>query len=217
MYHREGEKFNREQIEVKKTKLDQKLRNETKIEYNKVKNISITEEEDVILLPKDNVKADNIYKDENEHILPLRNKDTILETQPDTLEKQEEDEIFLVKEILHRESEKTEENNKTQERHDFIKRNNIWSLGETVLTRYYCRGKWKYYVGVITEIVRDENCYKISYYKTTFQKGYKFTKPKRADVDIVHDDVIVKAIQLLQITENPDTYVLMEDEDSVYF
>lgn len=61
--------------------------------------------------------------------------------------------------------------------------------------------------------------YSIAFYKTTGKNNdKKFVKPKRiVDKDIVPEDSILKVVELLQINENPDEYVLMQDEDDIYF
>lgn len=61
--------------------------------------------------------------------------------------------------------------------------------------------------------------YSVAFYKTISKNNdKKFVKPKRiVDKDIVPEDSIVKVVELLQINENPDEYVLMQDEDNIYF
>lgn len=95
-----------------------------------------------------------------------------------------------------------------------------YDIGQTVLVRYYGKKTWKYYVGWITEIKNSQfnRKYEISFYRTVRAKNnLKFVKPKKCDVDLVPIDVIVKEIQLIQIRENPDEYVLNNDEEEVYF
>lgn len=41
-----------------------------------------------------------------------------------------------------------------------------WEINNTVLTRYYLKKSWKYYIGVIQQIDNDSEHYEISYYKT---------------------------------------------------
>lgn len=92
-------------------------------------------------------------------------------------------------------------------------------IDDTVLARYYSRKNWKYYIGVITEIKRENvNKYGLSFYKTILrQKELKFVKPKRQDVDYLPEASIVKKIDLMQISEFPQEFVLFNDEDSVIF
>lgn len=92
-------------------------------------------------------------------------------------------------------------------------------IDDTVLARYYSRKNWKYYIGVITEIKRENvNKYGLSFYKTIRrQKELKFVKPKRPDVDYLPKSSIVKKIDLMQISEFPQEFVLFNDEDSVLF
>ncbi|CAG5059785.1 unnamed protein product [Parnassius apollo] len=94
---------------------------------------------------------------------------------------------------------------------------NEYKTGDTVLTRYYTKS-WKYYVGVIENAYLATKKYTINYYKTIGRKGnVKFVVPKRKDQDCVPEVSIVKEIELLQINEDPDEYVLMNDSDEIYF
>lgn len=57
-----------------------------------------------------------------------------------------------------------------------------------------------------------------SFYKTIHrQKELKFVKPKRPDEDYLPETSIVKKIDLIQISEFPQEFVLFNDEDSVLF
>ncbi|XP_060804831.1 uncharacterized protein LOC132904249 [Amyelois transitella] len=93
-----------------------------------------------------------------------------------------------------------------------------WAEGDTILARYYSR-KWKYFVGIIKHVNRHEKKYSVSYYKITRMKdGILFVMPKKADEDnYLPEDSIVKSVQLLQISEYPEKYVLMNEEDNIYF
>ncbi|XP_049878885.1 uncharacterized protein LOC126375862 [Pectinophora gossypiella] len=96
-----------------------------------------------------------------------------------------------------------------------------YQVGDTVLTRYCLKNNWKYYVGVVTEIKyrETEKIYGITYYRTINKnKNVKFVKPKkRCDYDDISVELIVKEIELIQIKEHPEEYVLNNDEDLVYF
>lgn len=93
-----------------------------------------------------------------------------------------------------------------------------WDEGDTILARYYSR-KWKYFVGIIKHVNRHEKTYSVSYYKMTHKKdGILFVMPKKADEDnSLPEDSILKSVQLLQISEYPEKYVLMNEEDNIYF
>lgn len=98
-----------------------------------------------------------------------------------------------------------------------IQNKETYNCGDTVLTRYYKRS-WKYYVGVIDKVNLNGNEYDISYYKRNGNKtNVKFVIPKSADHDTVPEINLVKKIELLQISDLPVEYVLMNDEDSIYF
>lgn len=93
-----------------------------------------------------------------------------------------------------------------------------WNKGDTILTRYYSR-KWKYFIGIIKDINRYNKTYTVSYYKLIHnKKGNKFILPKKSDEDkFLPENSIVKSVELLQISENPNEYVVMNDEDNIYF
>lgn len=98
----------------------------------------------------------------------------------------------------------------------------IYDIGDNVLVRYYMRKSWRYYIGVIEDIHEDsmkvEKLYNISFYKTlNSMNTLKFRKLLREDKDTVPENSVVKLIQLLQISEKPEEYVLYHDEDLVYF
>ncbi|CAK1586272.1 unnamed protein product [Parnassius mnemosyne] len=93
-----------------------------------------------------------------------------------------------------------------------------WNEGDKILSRYYSR-KWKYYVSIIKNINRYENIYSVTYHKQIRSKDHiKFVIPKRSDEDkYLPENATVKSIELLPISEYPDEYVLMNDEDNIYF
>lgn len=63
-----------------------------------------------------------------------------------------------------------------------------------------------------------ERKYTISFHRAVGKnENVMFVVPKRIDEDYVPEENIVKTIELLQINENPLQYVLLNDEDSVYF
>lgn len=96
-----------------------------------------------------------------------------------------------------------------------------YHLGSHILARYFQKKNWKHYVGSITEIINEdqlEKTYRISFYKTVRRNNtIKFIQPKRSDEDCVPANLIVKEIQLIQIKENPNEFVLGDDSDDVYF
>lgn len=94
-----------------------------------------------------------------------------------------------------------------------------FDIGDKVLVRYYMSHIWKYYVGIIENIDFDTKTFTIIFYKCVRRKGHiKFIKPKRQDRDItVPEDSIVKIIEMLQINESPEEYILMSEEDVIYF
>lgn len=103
---------------------------------------------------------------------------------------------------------------------DNLKENKIiFDVGDTIMTRYYSFHQWKYYVGIFDSVKKPELVYSVSYFKTKrFAEGVKFVKPKREDKDSsLPESCIVKSIQLLQISENPEEYVPYHDEDIIYF
>lgn len=95
----------------------------------------------------------------------------------------------------------------------------VFDVGDTILARYYSSRQWKYFVGLIQNVNKSEKVYSVSYYKTKcLGENVKFVKPKRADIDpSLPENCIVKSINLMQISENPDEYVLYHDEDIIYF
>lgn len=114
------------------------------------------------------------------------------------------------------EKEDEDETNKTKTDNNMI--DNL-KIGDNVLVRYYLRKSWKYYVGVVRGI--NEKCekkFEVSYFKTIRKESdLKFIKPKRPDIDYISDVLIVKQINLMQIKEYPEEYVLYNDEDESYF
>lgn len=94
-----------------------------------------------------------------------------------------------------------------------------FNVGDVVLTRYYSKKTWKYYIGMIESVDFNTRRYSIFYFKTVGKtKTKKFVKHKRiVDTDIVPENSIVKIVELLQVNETPDEYVLMNDEDNIYF
>lgn len=84
--------------------------------------------------------------------------------------------------------------------------------------RYYEKKNWKYYVGVIQNVEKNDR-YKVTHYKHTrdSKKNLTFSMPKIADTDLVPMIKIVKHIELLQISEKPCRFVLANDEDETYF
>lgn len=113
-------------------------------------------------------------------------------------------------------NEKDKENKPEEEGKKILK--NKYNIGDTVLTRYFTKS-WKYYVGVIKNINLEAKEYNICYYKTICKKNdIKFIVPKRKDHDSnLPENSVVKTIDLLQINETPVEYVLMNDEDVIYF
>lgn len=105
-----------------------------------------------------------------------------------------------------------EENEKT---FDSIAIENKWDLGYTVLVRYYVRKSWKYYVGRIAAIDNLRHIYSIVFYKTIKKNGLKFVN--KGSKDQVPYSNIVKYIELVQIKENLETYVLHDEKDKKYF
>lgn len=186
------------------------------------------EENDEVIKKKNDEREAEIFKE----IVRLENTDTeILETD-DTDDKMTIDDQMNTKEYEHTQNvqrikitdeslEKIEQhiNNENQSKglqNNFDANNLI--IGDSVLVRYYQNKKWRYYIGIITEINQNvENKYKISYYKTISKKGdIIFKKPKRPDIDDITIELIIKQVDLLQINENME-FVLLDDEDSVYF
>lgn len=78
---------------------------------------------------------------------------------------------------------------------------------------------YRYYIGIIEQIDNTNKRFKINYFKTIHQKGnLKFTKPKvPKDIDIIPQDCIVKHVKLLQISKEPQEFVLANEEDKIYF
>lgn len=77
----------------------------------------------------------------------------------------------------------------------------MYTTGQTVLTRYYKGKSWKYYVGEIESVNIVAKCYAISYFKMIGKKkgDIKFIKTKRiTDKDDVPEDSVVKAIDMLE-------------------
>ncbi|KAJ8726803.1 hypothetical protein PYW08_015200 [Mythimna loreyi] len=93
-----------------------------------------------------------------------------------------------------------------------------FDIDDTVLVRYFIKKTWKYFVGVVENINIESRMYSINFYRTDYSgKTPTFTVPKRPDKDVVPYLSLVKVTELLQIRDNPKVYVLMNDEDLVYF
>lgn len=98
--------------------------------------------------------------------------------------------------------------------------NEKWIVGQTILTRYHKKCSWKYYIGIINKTDHKNKVYEIDYFTKNKQKYglLLFTKPKRKDVDgNALEHIIVKSIDMLQISETPEQFILMDDEDLSYF
>lgn len=145
----------------------------------------------------------------------------------DTTHKYSIEKVINNENILHSNVEKKSDdfveeeiNTKVNEKHTAAKQTVSYRLGDTVLTRYYSKNNWKYYVGVVTKLnyKTPGKIYGITYYRTVNKNNtVKFIKSKRCDYDEIPDDLIVKEIDLIQIMEDPEEYVLNDDEDKVYF
>lgn len=94
----------------------------------------------------------------------------------------------------------------------------IYNIGDTVLVRYYIKKRWRYYTGVVENINAAEQLYTISFYKTVSANyNLKFRKPFRLDKDTVPFYLVLKRIEIIQVSENPKEYVLRCEEDQTYF
>ncbi|CAG5058759.1 unnamed protein product [Parnassius apollo] len=103
----------------------------------------------------------------------------------------------------------------TQEENLAIKEN--YQLNDSVLVRYLIRNKWKYFVGFIENIIKNEEIYfTINFLKTVRpQQRLTFITTKRKDIDKVPKSLIVKKIDLKKYNEKE--YYLLNYEDTIYF
>lgn len=63
---------------------------------------------------------------------------------------------------------------------------------DTVLIQYYEKKKWKYYVGTVQRIEKNDR-YKVVYYKHFVQNNVvNFSMPKKHDIDVVRIIEVVK-------------------------
>jgi hypothetical protein len=90
-------------------------------------------------------------------------------------------------------------------------------INDRVLVRYYSRNTWKYYIGVVTAS-NDDDTFDISFYTTMRTKGeLKFKKPSRLDRDAVPRESIIKVIELSKISDKPEMYQLLNQNDATFF
>ncbi|CAG4987045.1 unnamed protein product [Parnassius apollo] len=103
----------------------------------------------------------------------------------------------------------------TQEENLAMKEN--YQLNDSVLVRYLIRNKWKYFVGFIENIIKNEEIYfTINFLKTVRpQQRLTFITTKRKDIDKVPKSLIVKKIDLKKYNEKE--YYLLNYEDTIYF
>ncbi|CAG4938599.1 unnamed protein product [Parnassius apollo] len=76
-----------------------------------------------------------------------------------------------------------------------------YQLNDSVLVRYLIRNKWKYFVGFIENIIKNEEIYfTINFLKTVRpQQRLTFITTKRKDIDKVPKSLIVEKIDLKKI------------------
>ncbi|KAL0851024.1 hypothetical protein ABMA28_006916 [Loxostege sticticalis] len=154
----------------------------------------------------------------------IENKAVYLKTKEDIKENIEVQMILneKIQNIYKKPDEKVETESETENKSEFQGEkceSNEWKINDTVLVRYYIKKTWKYYIGVIEHIDNTCQSYKINYFKTVHQKGtLKFTKSKvTKDVDTVPRDCIVKQVNLLQVSNKSQEFVLGNEEDALYF
>lgn len=93
----------------------------------------------------------------------------------------------------------------------------ILKVKDTVLVRYYEKKKWKYYVGTVQRVEKNDR-YKVLYYKHFVQNNVvNFSLPKKHDIDVVPITDVVKKIELVQSKDNPNIFILFDDQNDVYF
>lgn len=95
----------------------------------------------------------------------------------------------------------------------------IYSIGDSILTRYYNRKKWTYYVGFVKDIIQKDGdiFYSVNYLKTIKNPELKFKITKIIDHDVITELMIVKKITLQKCISNEKEYVLAKDCDTLYF
>ncbi|KAF9809932.1 hypothetical protein SFRURICE_002162 [Spodoptera frugiperda] len=95
----------------------------------------------------------------------------------------------------------------------------VYSVNDHVLVRYYNRNRWTYYVGIIENIyIQDGQIYySVRFYKTIKKPKLLFKMTKRVDHDNVPDKSIVKKINLHNDEGLLNGFVLSCEDDEVYF
>lgn len=181
---------------------------------------------DEILSPDDGEEDERIIKNKVdmkeavifENIRRLEEIDKTVQLQKTTSEKSK-----IPKKIMNTKEEECFDEKNNNKVNSVVQKNKAiqtYELGKTIIVKYYIKKKWKYYVGVITETNDNQldKRYGTSFYKSKWRNNILiFMKPKKADTDCIPDDLIVKEVELIQIRENPDEFVLRDMKDNVYF
>lgn len=132
-------------------------------------------------------------------------KEINMTTREDSKEKDNNEQLLLIqesKEIVY----------ETQEENLAMKEN--YQLNDSVLVRYLVRKKWRYYVGFIEKIIKNEENinYNINFFKTIRpQQRLTFITTKRKRL---MKFLIVKKIDL---KKNDKEYYLCNNDDNIYF
>lgn len=97
------------------------------------------------------------------------------------------------------------------------KKEYLYGVDESVIVRYYQRKSWKYYVGFIECINKDEEgdtSYTVRFLKTIKKPTIKFITSKKNDRDVVSEISLVKKIELRFDSKE---YFLKDISNEVFF
>lgn len=150
-------------LQIKKKRQNKTNRNQRKKKRNNIKYTSSTSSEDVVFSIHSDSDLDGFdISFDNENRIDDEDDETV-KRRIDEREAKIFDEIRQLDETINTEQDLNKKNKKYEKKKTITLKNNAENkieildlhIDDTVLARYYSRKNWKYYIGVITEIKRN--------------------------------------------------------------